>query len=266
MSSNKNTPPAKQANKAPRADKLAAKEKREAARKQQQQTQMIIVVVVAAVIIIGLIGAIVLNNKGQTDAFIPELALSRYKDLAANNMMGVTADGYPYLGAENAPTVIEEFSSFACSFCKTYHDNTLVGLLDLLKAGKAKFVYIPVATTGEFDPKPATYAAYCALEQGKFWEMHDILFDWQVRYGNGTNNSGKLNAAAQAIGLDMGKFGACLGRQDIKDQLTKGETLWSSRGLNATPTIFIDGKQQDNSNQLELSQLRGLIESKPAKQ
>src|SRR2546423_15297380 len=88
----------------PPSAKMSVKERRarEAARRQRQQ--QILLTVVAVVLLVGVIAAVFLSTR-PAEAVIPDDTATRYLDFAKNKMIGVTPDGYPYIGAENAPSV-----------------------------------------------------------------------------------------------------------------------------------------------------------------
>jgi protein-disulfide isomerase len=247
--------------------KQSARERRAMQEKRRQRQQQILLSVVAGALLLGVLLVVFLQTR-PVEASIPPEARTRYQDFAAGKMMGITPDGYPYLGVDNAPSVIEEFGSFSCIVCQGYHGSTFLNLLDEIKAGRLKFIFMPLPKIGEFNSEVATRGALCAAQQGKFWEFNDILFDWQTRYGTGANDPRRLNQAAGELGLDTGAFSACLDSQPPKDTISKSEALAQARGVSGTPTIYLDGQliQPMPNGQAgpNLSELRGLIESKAA--
>jgi len=85
----------------------------------------------------------------------------------------------PFLGDENAPVTIVEYSDFECPFCTRFYEQTEDSLIQqYVDTGKVKFVYkdFPVPSS---HPKSqiAAEAAQCAHDQDKFWEFHDLLFE-----------------------------------------------------------------------------------------
>jgi protein-disulfide isomerase len=249
------------------SEKQALKQRHAARRQAAQRQQQMILGVVAVVFLVGVLLVVFLSTR-PVEAVIPDSALTRYQDFANNNLVGTTPEGFPYIGAANAPVLIEEIASFSCPFCKLYHDNTTINLLDLIKAGRVKYVYIPITSIGEFQVQTLTEASVCAAQQNKFWEMHDILYDWQPRYAAGSNDTRRLITAAEKLGMDTGKFSACLGSQAAKDIINKGEETARTRAITGTPTIYLDGQLiqplPGGASSPTLSELRGLIESKSA--
>jgi protein-disulfide isomerase len=264
----------------PVSAKQSAKERRALQQQRRERQKLILLTTVAVALLIAVVGGIVAtvvnanSAASPEEAYIPPDALTRYVDFAQQKLMGTTPDGFPYLGAENAPVLLEEMSSLSCIACKNYHDLVMANLLDEIKAGRVKYVFIPVSTTGEFNPAGITLGTFCAARQGKFWEMQDIAFDWQVRYTTGANDTARLKAAAQSLGLDAAKFSDCLTNNSVKDIIDKGEAAFGERvkpdpsGTTGTPTLFLDGEQiqprPDGNASPNLNELRGIIEQKAA--
>jgi len=230
-------------------------------REQQQRAVLFIgALAVLAVIVIG----IVISSR-PPDTTLPTDTSGRYAGIpvgttssAPNKDVIPYPVAFPYMGNPNAPVRIEEISSFSCSYCLQYHDGTVVKIVDEIRAGRAQFVYIPTTRTGDYSPAgvlAVTEAAVCAMQQNKFWEMHDILFDWQSRYAEGAADHNRLLGAAGQLGMDTGKFNSCM----------------SDPG---TPTVFLfsNGKQvlppTQNPNEtpgsmagLSIGSLRGIMEA-----
>src|SRR5690606_7213714 len=84
---------------------------------------------------------------------------------------------------------------------------------------------------------PAAEAAYAAHEQGKFWEMHDKLFE-NFRSLSREN----YEKWAQEIGLDMKKFREALDSGKFRERILEEQKLYTSRGARGTPGFFINGR------------------------
>jgi protein-disulfide isomerase len=94
----------------------------------------------------------------------------------------VDLSGAQFEGDERAPVIIAEFSDFQCPFCKRWSEQTMDPLLK--KYGEdvsLAFLHFPIT---QLHPNAgnASVAAMCAAEQGKFWEMHDLLFARQSEW------------------------------------------------------------------------------------
>ena len=108
--------------------------------------------------------------------------------------------------------------------------------------------------------KPAAIAALAAGKQGKFWEMHDAIFENYNKL-----NDAIINELAQQIGLDMGKYETDKKNPLLKNQVERDFQIGRAAGVRGTPTLFVNGRKLKNRSvdgfrQLidkELSKLKG---------
>lgn len=243
------------------------KSRREEQIQQQKRNQQILLTVLAVALLVGVVAAIFIATR-PPEAKIPDEVKTRYTVFASQNMQGFTEEGYPYIGAANAPSTIEEFGSFSCPHCAEYDDQVFANILDEIQAGRVKFIFMPLPGFGGFNSQPATEAAICIGQQGKFWEMGDTLYSWQSLYGPGANDPARLTVTAQELGVDMDKYNACLSSPTPKQVIEKAAELANKRNVNVTPTIFFNGQQispaLNGATSPSLSELRGLIEANAA--
>jgi protein-disulfide isomerase len=147
----------------------------------------------------------------------------------------VAADPARLRGNPEAPITIVEFSDFQCPFC--YQAYWTIKNVLAKYEGKVKLSYRDMPLTGEeADPNGTAAASRCALEQGKFWEYHDLLFENQDDIGPRV-----FREYAEDLKLDVPKFDACLEsgkfRAAIVADFREGLTL----GITGTPYFFING-------------------------
>ena len=98
----------------------------------------------------------------------------------------------------------------------------------------------------------AAAAARAAGEQGKFWEMHDLLFTRQRAWSTSNDMQSLLGSYAEAIGLDRGAFDQALKSEKFVPALEAARQQSGQRGVQATPTFEVNGKLVDAS-QLEVA-------------
>ncbi len=152
----------------------------------------------------------------------------------------VSIDDDPIKGDKNAPVTIIEFSDYECPFCKRSYDNVVTKIdEEYISKGKVKLVFRDYPLPFHKKAIPAAVAANCAGEQGKYWEVHDFLFE----------NPGKLDAAsvissAAGIGLDKAKFEACVNDKSKEKEIEKDVEDGQKYGVRGTPSYFI-GKTTD---------------------
>ncbi|MBS3053121.1 MAG: DsbA family protein [Candidatus Aenigmarchaeota archaeon] len=142
-----------------------------------------------------------------------------------------------FLGAENAPVVVIEYSDFQCPFCGRFYQQTEPQIIsEYVDTGKVKLVYrhFPLAQTHQYAQKAAE-ASECASDQGKFWEYHDRLFDNQNALFPAS-----LKKYAADIGLDRAAFDACLDSGAMASRVKADFEDGQGRGVRSTPTFFVN--------------------------
>lgn len=143
----------------------------------------------------------------------------------------------PSFGASNPKVTIVEFSDFACPFCKA----SFPGIREIGLKYKENVRVIFRDWPGHDYSLPLALAAYCAGEQGKFWEMHDKLFQNQSdTFGSDKN---QLAALAQQLGIYNEEFQTCFDNQTYLPQIKKNFTDSETLGVAGTPTWFVNGKK-----------------------
>jgi protein-disulfide isomerase len=167
------------------------------------------------------------------------------------------------MGDPNAPVTIIEYSDYQCPYCGQFVANTEPQLEEqYIKTGKVRFIYrsmgnfvsdnINRGTGGNNNESLlAAQAAYCAGDQGKYWEYHDILFGNQFGENEGYYARERLDAYAEAIGLDAKPFAECMDSKKYEDKANQDQKDGTKAMMDspdntdggiATPTFFINGK------------------------
>ena len=149
--------------------------------------------------------------------------------------VAVAADD-PALGAATAPVTLVEFSDFQCPFCAR-----VMPTLKKVKqtyGDKVRIVWKDFPLT-QIHPQAfkAAEAAQCAREQGKFWELHDVLFANQQAL-----MPDDLKKHAAGVGIDLPKFNACFDASKYGERVQQQMSAGSQLGVGSTPSIFINGR------------------------
>jgi protein-disulfide isomerase len=173
-------------------------------------------------------------------------------------------DLYPSLGPSNAKATVIEVADFQCPWC------TLAsGVVDYTKApwsqlaaqsgdlagagGKAeqlaqqgdiRFIFVPMSFLGQ-ESIYAAEAAYCAKDQGKFWEMHDAIYTASDGPSEETGKYTKANLeviAKSISGLDQNKFKTCL-ESDTNLAKVQQATQGAGAITTGTPAFFVNGQK-----------------------
>jgi protein-disulfide isomerase len=118
---------------------------------------------------------------------------------------------------------------------------------DYIKTGKLKYVFrdFPI-TSAHKDALKAALAAGCALDQGKYWEMHDRLFENPTAF-----TVYNLTQNAEAIGLNKETFQQCLNKNEYETEVQSDFADGLKAGVNQTPTFFL-GLTEPNSPKVKV--------------
>jgi protein-disulfide isomerase len=147
---------------------------------------------------------------------------------------------YNAAGDPNAPIRIDEYSDFQCPYCALFSKETEGQLMDtFVKDGTVYFVY---NTFGEFigsESGNAAEAAYCAGDQGKFWEMHDLIFANQAGENQGAFSDKRMAEFAKNLGLDMNTFNSCYDGKKHQDLILQDGRDGRAAGVQATPSFVM---------------------------
>lgn len=146
------------------------------------------------------------------------------------------------MGNPNAPVHIIEYGDFQYPYCLKFWRETEPRLIEeYVNTGKVYFEYRSLGAFLGEESAWAAEGAYCAGDQGKFWEYHDTLFaNW-----NGENSGNyardRLVRLAASLELDAREFEACLREGKHKRTVEQDAADGAALGIRATPTFFING-------------------------
>ena len=144
------------------------------------------------------------------------------------------------VGDPNAPIKIEEYSDFQCPFCRVFFENTEAALLkNYVADGTVYFVYHSFGAFIGAESGQAAEAAYCAGDQGKFWEMHDIIFANQTGENVGAYTDRRLVAFAEKLELNMSEFNDCFDSSKYNDLVMEDMKNGITAGIQATPSFIM---------------------------
>jgi protein-disulfide isomerase len=174
------------------------------------------------------------------------------------------AQGY-LLGHADAPVQIVEFADFECPACGTYAVVTEPDVRKrIVDAGLASYRYFDFPLPMHKNTWFASEAAACANDQGKFWEMHDRLFQGQPDWnGEATSNPSSIfEGYAKDLGLDVGKWRTCYDNQAHLRDIQANKAEAERRKVNQTPTFVIGSRQVAGA--MSYDQLKAYVDSAAA--
>jgi len=143
------------------------------------------------------------------------------------------------LGDPTAPLTVEVFSDYQCPACGYYvQDTEMKFIKDYVSTGKVYYIFRPFNFLGQ-ESILAAEAAYCAMEQGNFWDFHDVLYHNMPGENTGTLDDARLTRYATSIGLNEKDFKACLQSNRNLAQVEVDNTYADTSGVTGTPSFKI---------------------------
>jgi protein-disulfide isomerase len=152
------------------------------------------------------------------------------------------------LGVESAPVEVTEYSDFECPFCASFATVQMPVIREqLIAAGKLRWRYRDFPLPTHRYSRYAALAAQCAGEQGKFWEMHDQLFEHHEWAQTGKNPRSLFRDLARAAGVDLDKYDACVDGQRYAGRIEASVQEGEAAGVRGTPSFFVNGRPFERS-------------------
>ena len=186
-----------------------------------------------SILIIGVIGILLLLVRFSTQAGGGVLSLPA----------PVTASDW-IRGDASAKVVVVEYADFQCPACGAYYP--LVKQLEKDFPTNLAVVFRHFPLPQHPNAKPAARAAEAAGKQGKFWEMHDMIYENQREWSELADATPVFKKYAQTLGLDMTKFATDSADSTLLDKITSQSQVGEDAGINSTPTFFVNGEHLIN--------------------
>jgi protein-disulfide isomerase len=167
------------------------------------------------------------------NATVPAAAESRDSLLAR-------ADRARVQGAPSAPVWMVVVSDFECPYCARWHEQSYEALKrEYVDSGKIRIAYLNYPLANHRHAMPAAEAAMCAGLQGKFWEMHDAIFESQERWRAAADATPIFESLAATQGLDMEAQRRCVSTHATRPLILADQDRVGRTGITGTPTFFI---------------------------
>ncbi len=161
-------------------------------------------------------------------------------------------------GGADAKIIITEFSDFQCPACGVYHPIVKKVAEELGDQVRFSYRHFPLKELHK-NAVLAAKASEAAGAQGKFWEMHDMLFDNQAIWSDSSGPASIFSNYAVAIGLDPVKFKLDLNSQDIANKVSGDYALGTALQVYSTPTFFINNIKL-NRNPRSYEEFKSIID------
>ncbi|MBI4350321.1 MAG: thioredoxin domain-containing protein [Elusimicrobia bacterium] len=159
------------------------------------------------------------------------------------------APAFRTFGPGSAPVQIYEYTDFACPACR-YAAVKVDEMIKIYGPGlRVSFKHYPLVNIHPWSFHAAAYAD-CAGEQGKFKEYSELLFENQEKWGTAKVKPGEFEAFAVRLKLDWPKMAACADSPEVLNRLKLDIAEGDMKGVDATPTFFVNGKRAVGAGQL----------------
>jgi len=220
--------------------------------------------IIFGAIVVVLLGGLVV----WTSTTNPPLDVSNVKNnsiIAASEQNGNIADHVT--GNASGKILFIEYGDYQCPSCGGAYTNVKSILEE--NGNDITFIFrnFPL-TTVHPNARAAAAAAEAAGLQGKFWEMHDKLYEGQSDWENldGTKRTNMFKTYATSLGLDVSKFESDLSAKQVTQKINFDLAVGKAVDVNATPTFFLNGEKLDDKTssgivQSDLTDIKAKLDS-----
>jgi protein-disulfide isomerase len=171
-------------------------------------------------------------KRGRTRAQVDGAYRARF---GADQVKNIDVRDSPSKGAPNAPVVIVEFADFECPACAD--KRTLLDKLVEEHAGKVRLVFKHFPLSMHPNAEKAARAGWAAHKQGKFWQLHPLLFDNQADLSQPS-----VEKLAQKVGIDLARFRQDRDSEAAADAVSRDRKQGEGLNIQSTPSLFINGR------------------------
>lgn len=187
-------------------------------------------------------------------------ALTSKKDSSTNTNTNSNAPTLSnnVIGQNVKKVSLVEYGDFQCPACGQYHP-LVKQLVDQYKTDiQFQFRNFPLQSIHP-NARAASRAAEAAAKQGKYWEMHDLLYEQQASWQDSSNARSIFEGYASQIGLKLDTFKTDFASQEVNEIINADYKEGEKLGVTGTPTFFLQGKKIDKNPQT-LDEFKKLID------
>lgn len=203
----------------------------------QEKTRFIKRITLWTVVVLGIGGAVFGMMKfggSSSDSSFPQSA----------SLIDAISETDRFKGNKESKVVLIEYSDFQCPACGYYYP--LVKQLGEEYKDKIVIGYRHFPLPQHKNAKPAAYAAEAAAKQGKFWEMHDMIFDNQKKWSEEKDAKEIFTEYAKSLNLNMDQFKTDSESEEVKNKVDKDYQSGVRSKVDSTPSFFLNGQKIQN--------------------
>lgn len=178
--------------------------------------------------------------------FVGMIVLAKQQKKNEENKPVIISNSGWFRGTESARLTLSEFSDFQCPACRAYLDPVKQVLSVYPKDLRLQYKHFPLTNIHK-NAFSAAVAAEAAGKQGKFWEMHDMLFEKQDEWSELANPGEKFLEYALTLGVDKEQFVKDYNDKSLEEKVKEMQNEGIALGVNSTPTFFLNGKKVDKN-------------------
>jgi protein-disulfide isomerase len=158
-----------------------------------------------------------------------------------------------FYGAEEGIVTLTEYGDFQCPACAGFFPVVTQVKEQLKDQLRFEFKHFPLVQIHQ-NATAAHRAAQAAANQGKFWEMHDLLYQRQQSWSQVTSPASIFEDYAREIGLDMDQYSSEVSSSTVLGVINADIALAKEKNVASTPTFFLDGKQIEDLNAISTAE------------
>jgi protein-disulfide isomerase len=189
------------------------------------------------VLVVGIGGVIAIRRPDAPPA-LPAPATAVQDTSADAALLAARTKGSP-----NAPITVLEIADFQCPACRVFWEETMPLLQrEYVDAGKIRVLFVNLPLVSIHPNAAAAHEfAMCAAAQGRFWPVHDMLFDQQSVWAQLVDPSPYFYSVAAATGVTADSLDACVGAGRMRDLIMREAESVVRAGVQSTPSFVVEG-------------------------
>jgi protein-disulfide isomerase len=204
---------------------------------------VIIVAVAAGIVVAGIAAALAVSSSAAPATVTEKPTTTNNIDQITTQLMSPSIGGAPALGSDDAKVTIVEFGDYQCTWCYRWHEGTKDTLVeDYVETGQVRFLFkdFPINDLSDRASSLAAEASYCAGDQGRYWEYHDVVYsNWEGENTGWVTRASLERFAQDAEVTDISAFSDCMDSGRHAAVVRSNYNLARSVGLDATPSFIV---------------------------